>query len=96
MGGSGFFEQTAAAGLITYRTKRTLHSGPLGLVWNSIHNSYADFNESYSFQAEPGKVYFLRWTPIRNSDLPDIKPVEEGDALRDLAKLKSFPPATEQ
>jgi hypothetical protein len=96
IGKAGFFEQSVAPGLISYQSKISYHTGPIGWGDNIIINKFQDFKEAYSFQAEPGKVYFLRWKAARNDDLPIVTLVPQADAIQDLSELKSFSPAKEQ
>ena len=90
IGNGGFFKQLIEPGHIVYETKFQQHSGAFMIIGHSIDNALANFKEAYRFDAEAGKVYYLRWGL---GVIPKIEQIPEEEALQQLNGLRSFLPS---
>ena len=96
LGNGGYYKEVATPGNISYRTLLTSDKGPfipLLILDNVITNSYQEFEQAFSFDAAPGKIYFLKWTPNIFGGPPDIEIIRKSEALNSISELRSYPPA---
>lgn len=89
IGNGGFFKQLIEPDYIVYKTRFQQHSGAFMIIGHSIDNALANFKEAYRFDAEAGKVYYLRWGL---GVIPKIEQIPEEEALPQLNGLRSFLP----
>jgi len=85
----GFFKQLIEPGHIVYKTKFQQNSGAFMIIGHSIDNALANFKEAYRFDAEAGKVYYLRWGL---GVIPKIEQMPEEEALPQINGLRAFLP----
>lgn len=89
IGNGGFFKQIIEPGEIVYETRLQTRGGPF-VIGQAIDNARAQFKEAYRFDAQAGKVYYLRWGL---GLIPKIEQVPEKEALQQIKGLRSFLPA---
>ncbi len=90
MKNGGYFREVADPGTMQYFVEASWRMGILFVV-DAVANVTSEYENAFSFVAEPGETYFLRWRSSGNN--AEIELVSQEEALPALAKLKSLPPA---
>lgn len=92
LGNGGYYKEVIEPGSINYRTLLTQDKGIM-ILDDLITNSYQEFEQAFSLDTEPNKVYFLKWTPNIFGGPPEIEIVDQNDALGSITELRAYPPA---